>query len=253
MFSDFQGTRGTNETARVAEFEGGLYKIDMTYFDASGGMSLTLLIDGLPVDQSALYQSVADFQSPPADVALVAVEDYHPSHFLGTHMLDGADAETGGVGRDVIEGLGGKDTLHGAGGDDEIYGGYGDDSIEGGDGDDVLDGGRGADLLSGGAGNDFLIVRSDAGEQRIGQLAIGEPTRGDPDGEVNQARQKLKGWENQPLISDDVLIAGEGADHFLFETLINGKKDIILDNLMPGGRGIHWHGVAGENRRIHDH
>ncbi len=251
-FSEFLKGRAPDETARVAEFTGGLYKIDMSYFDAGGGMSLALLIDGLPIDDSALYQSVSDFQNPPADTPVVPVDEYHPSHFLGEHILDGADDITGEDTRDVIEGQGGDDTIDGAGGDDEIYGGYGDDSIEGGDGDDVIDGGRGSDLISGGAGDDLLISRSDAGEQRIGQLAIGEPTRGDPDGEVNEERQKLKGWEYQPLVSDDVMIGGEGRDVFLISPQINAKLDIIQKHVKSDGT-INWAGVAGENDELHDH
>ncbi len=103
-FSEFQGRRGADETTRVAEFEGGLYKFDLSYFDAQGSMALTLLIDGLPVDDSAFHQSVSDFQNPPADVPLAPVDDYHPSHFLGEHILDGDDKETGAETRDVIEG-----------------------------------------------------------------------------------------------------------------------------------------------------
>lgn len=251
-FSEFLKGRAPDETARVAEFEGGLYKIDMSYFDGGGGMALTLLIDGLPVDDSALYQSVSDFQNPPADVPLASVDDYHPSHFLGEHILDGDDDITGTETRNVVEGQGGDDTIDGAGGDDEIYGGYGDDSIEGGDGDDVIDGGRGSDLISGGAGDDLLISRSDAGEQRIGQLAIGEPTRPDPDNEVNEARQKLKGWEYQPLVSDDVMIGGEGNDTFLIAPQINAKLDIIQKHVKSDGT-INWAGVAGENDELHDH
>ena len=251
-FSEFPKGRSPKETARVAEFEGGLYKIDMSYFDGGGGMTLALLIDGLPVDDSALYQSVSDFENPPADVPLVTVADYHPSHFLGEHILDGDDAETGAQVRDIIEGQGGDDTIDGAGGDDEIYGGYGDDSIEGGDGDDVIDGGRGLDLISGGAGNDLLISRSDAGEQRIGQLALGDPTRPDPDHEVNAERQKLKGWEYQPLVADDIMIGGEWNDTFLIAPQINAKLDIIRKHVKSDGT-INWAGVAGENDELHDH
>ena len=108
-FSAFLNGRAPEETPRVAEFEGGLYKIDMSYFDGGGGMALALLIDGLPVDDSALYQSVSDFQTPPAGTPLVPVDAYHPSHFLGEHILDGADAVTGEDARDVIEGQGGDD------------------------------------------------------------------------------------------------------------------------------------------------
>ena len=101
-------------------------------------------------------------------------------------------------------------------------------------------------------GDDLLISRSDAGEQRIGQLAIGEPTRGDPDNEVNEDRQKLKGWEYQPLRADDVLIGGAGADTFLISPQINAKLDIIQKHVKSDGT-INWAGVAGENDELHDH
>ncbi|MEM7670637.1 MAG: hypothetical protein AAF317_16130, partial [Pseudomonadota bacterium] len=181
-FTEFSGPRATAETARVAEFEGGLYEVDLLYFDAGGGMSLNFKIDGLTVDQSAFYQSTEDATDPPDGVATIPIDDYHPSYTLGDAVIDDPTTETGTDDRDVIEALGGDDIVTGEGGDDELYGGYGDDQLFGGDGDDVLDGGRGSDILFGGDGNDLLIGRSDAGEQRIGQLAIGRPTRGDPDG-----------------------------------------------------------------------
>ena len=84
---------------------------------------------------------------------------------------------------------------------------------------------------------------------------LGEPSRDYPDPSIDPQLLKLVDWVDQPLAADDILIGGEGADHFLFETLINAKKDIILDNLIGGTREIDWsgNGVAGENRRIHDH
>ena len=125
-------------------------------------------------------------------------------------MLSGDDVLDGGVGNDVLEGNGGDDRLLGGEGSDELRGGYGNDELLGGSGDDVLEGGRGSDLLMGGEGDDVLIARSDAGEQRIGQVAIGQETRGDPDNEVNPDRQKLYGWEDQPLVGDDILFGGGG-------------------------------------------
>ncbi len=53
-FSDFANGRAPDETARVAEFDGGLYPIEVLYFDGGGGMALAMQIDGLPVDQSAM-------------------------------------------------------------------------------------------------------------------------------------------------------------------------------------------------------
>ncbi|MDJ0637867.1 MAG: hypothetical protein QNJ20_03460, partial [Paracoccaceae bacterium] len=208
-FSEFANGRAPDDTPRVAEFEGGLYQMDLLYFDGGGGMQLTFEIDGLPVDQSAFYQSVEDFTNPPADVALVPAEDYHPSFFI-PETVDGDETYTTSDARDVIEADASDDTIDGQGGDDELMGGYGDDVLMGGEGDDVLNGGRGSDVLDGGAGNDLLIAGSDAGVQKIGQIAIGQETRGDPDGEVDQALQKLAIYSDQPIKGDDVLIGGEG-------------------------------------------
>ena len=251
-FSEFANGRAPDDTARVAEFEGGLYKIDMLYFDGGGGMALALEIDGLPVDQSALYQSETDFTDPPADVPVVPVEDYHPSFFLGEDSLDTPIDTTTTDARDVITGKGADDVIDGQGGDDELMGGYGDDILRGGDGNDVLDGGFGSDILEGGAGDDLLIARSDAGEQRIGQLAIDRQTREDPDGEVDETLQKLSAFANEPLVGDDVLIGGEGRDTFLISPQIDAKLDIIQKHIQPDGT-INWAGVAGENNELHDH
>lgn len=167
-------------------------------------------------------------------------------------MLAGDDVIDGGLGNDEINGDGGNDTLRGGEGHDVLNGGYGNDILEGGAGDDVLEGGRGSDLLIGGDGDDLLVSRSDAGEQRIGQLAIGEPSRGDPDNEVNPDRQKLYGWEDQPLVGDDIMVGGAGRDTFLFNPQINAKRDIILEHVNDD-RSIDWAGVAGENNELHDH
>ena len=139
-------------------------------------------------------------------------------------MLAGDDMIDGGAGNDELNGDGGNDTLKGGEGHDVLNGGYGDDVLEGGAGNDVLEGGRGSDLLLGGDGDDLLVSRSDVGEQRIGQLATGNPTREDPDNEVNPDRQKLYGWEDQPLVGDDIMVGGAGRDTFLFNPQINAKR-----------------------------
>lgn len=168
--------------------------------------------------------------------------------------MDGAmgGGANGTGGHDDIEGGRGDDVIRAGGGDDIVQGGYGDDDIEGGAGDDLLDGGRGSDFIKGGDGDDTLLMRADAGEQRIGQLAIGEPTRNDPDGEVNEERQKLAGWEDMPLVSDDVAIGGKGKDQFLISPQINAKEDIIAKHIQDDGT-VDWAGVAGENNELHDH
>lgn len=76
-----------------------------------------------------------------------------------------ADDMLGGVGDDVLLGLGGDDHINGGAGDDIILGGAGNDVLAGGDGDDTLLGGAGSNYLYGGAGNDTYIVKS--GETNI--------------------------------------------------------------------------------------
>ena len=251
-FTQYEYGRGIDATSRTAEFEGGLYEIDLSYFESGGGMALRFLIDGLPVDQSAFYQSVDDFQNPPANIGSVPVEDYHPGAFVGEQSVDGDVDGTATTRNDVIRGKGSDDTIEGRAGADVLYGEYGDDILDGGDGNDILDGGYGSDLLLGGDGDDILIARSDAGEQRIGQLVIGQPTRPDPDNEVDPRTLKLRAYNDQPLVGDDILVGGKGRDTFLIAPQINAKLDIIEKHVRIDG-SINWAGVAGENDEVHDH
>ncbi len=112
--SSFEGRRGVAETSHTAEFEGGLYALDMLYFDSSQSMALELLIDGLPVDQSALYASQEDFENPPGGVPLLPVEGYHPSLTLGDLTVDDPETIEGSAQVDVIDGVGGDDAITGA-------------------------------------------------------------------------------------------------------------------------------------------
>ncbi|MEM9048122.1 MAG: LamG-like jellyroll fold domain-containing protein [Pseudomonadota bacterium] len=251
-FSHHEGGRGTSPTDRVAEFDGGLYQVDLLYFDGGGGQSLSLEMDGIVVDQSAFYATPAQFVQAMNSEKLVSTSVYHPAHFLGEDSLDASGRINGTYTRDVIDGKGGNDLLVGLGGDDSIEGGYGHDRLYGGTGNDIMDGGRGSDLLIGGDGDDILIARSDAGITRIGQLAVGRPTRPDPDNEVNYGRDYLKGWENHPKVADDILVGGAGNDTFLISPQINAKLDIIRKHVRSDGT-INWAGVAGENDELHDH
>ena len=179
-------------------------------------------------------------------------EQYNPNTETVPGQIDGTDLDdsiVGTPGNDVIQGGDGDDNIQGGDGLDTLEGGYGDDLLDGGDGNDFLQGGRGSDLLLGGLGDDLLVSRSDAGEQRVGQLAIGQPTREDPDGELDAAREKL--YVNQPLVGDDILVGGAGKDTFLFTPQINGKLEILERNVKSNGY-IDWtmHGVAGVVSRI---
>ena len=168
----------------------------------------------------------------------------------GMDMSD-APPSTEGGGDMLMTGTDASEMLTGGMGADTLEGGYGDDHLVGGDGDDRLDGGRGSDLLIGGAGNDVLVSRSDAGEDRIGQIVTDQLSR-QIDDEVDTEYLKLAEWVDLALVGDDVLVGGEGADKFVFEALINAKKEIIEKHTNDEGV-INWAGVTGENDELHDH
>ena len=160
----------------------------------------------------------------------------------------GDDTISGAAGDDTIDGGAGNDTLDGGDGSDTIQGGYGDDIVTGGAGNDTLDGGHGEDTLSGGDGDDVIVSRADAREPVIAQ---DYDASDDPDNEIDPATNMLyPSQANMP--ADDVLSGGAGADDFRFETLINGKEDII-NRHVNDDRTIDWMGVAGENNNVHDH
>ncbi len=250
-FSAYEGARGTEATTASAQFEGGLYALDLLYFDGGGGMSLSLEVDGVPVDQSALYASQDDFENPPNGVPLQDAANYHPSLTLGALVVDTPETIMGTSEADTLDGVGGDDTINGKAGDDHILGGYGDDILRGGAGNDVLDGGFGSDLVIGGDGDDLLISRSDGGEQRIAQRYVIPETR--PTGPyVNPAADKLFGYEDQPIIGDDILVGGKGRDTFLIAPQLNGILPILQEHTRSDG-SIRWAGVAGENDFQHLH
>ena len=149
---------------------------------------------------------------------------------------------------DYINGKAGNDTINGGNGNDQLQGHYGNDDLFGGEGNDILDGGHGEDVLVGGNGDDFLISRSDAREPFVKY----NPNRdeGDPYNELDPKTKKL--YPDQPLHADDVLTGGSGADTFYFQTLINSKERYMEKHTNKDGM-IRWHGVAGENDKIHDH
>ena len=188
-----------------------------------------------------------------SDTFLDILKDYGVTHHghmqtpLNMIVRNGGDSTIKGTSAaDGIDAGGGNDKLLGKGGDDVLQGGYGNDMLSGGNGDDILDGGHGEDVLKGGAGNDLLISRADGREGAVTY----DPDRdeGDPLNELTNGKL----YPNQPVPGDDVLIGGKGADIFYFQTLINAKERYIEEHTRDDGT-INWHGVAGENDKIHDH
>ena len=188
-----------------------------------------------------------------SDTLLDILEDYGVNHHGHMHQplkmitRNGGDNSIDGTaGADGIDAGGGDDKLMGKGGADVLQGGYGNDILSGGNGNDILDGGHGEDVLKGGNGNDLLISRADG---REGAIAY-DPDRdeGDPLNELTNGKL----YPDQPVPADDVLIGGSGADIFYFQTLINAKARYIEEHTRDDGT-INWHGVAGENDKLHDH
>ncbi|WP_425046075.1 LamG-like jellyroll fold domain-containing protein [Primorskyibacter sp. S87] len=162
------------------------------------------------------------------------------------HGSSTADTVTGTDSAEAINGWSSDDLVDGRGGNDVLQGSYGNDTLMGGTGNDILDGGHGEDSLLGGDGNDLLISRADGREGEI----FYDPNRseGDPLGELTNGKL----YPDQPIPADDVLIGGAGADIFYFQTLINAKQRYIEKHTRDDG-SINWHGVAGENDKLHDH
>ena len=221
----------TDRTSLVDPFEGALAE-----FGVRGGFGPADALDAADLALLIAEGPGAALTNPSGPQPMVASDD----------LIDG------GAGNDTIRGDAGNDNLKGGAGSDSIHGGYGDDRIDGGDGNDTLNGGRGSDLVMGGAGDDLMISGGDVGEDRAGQLVLGEPSRPFPDPSIDTALLKLVDWVDQPLYADDIFLGGAGRDHMYVNTYINGKKDAILHNLEDGSREIDWQGVAGENARIHD-
>jgi hypothetical protein len=149
----------------------------------------------------------------------------------------------------VLHGTDDNDTLNAADFNvNKVHGGYGDDLIVGTSGNDVLDGGHGEDRLEGGDGDDILISRADGREPEIAQNY--NAAEDDRAGVIDPNTRTY--YPDQPIVADDVMIGGAGADTFRFEVLINAKPEKILKHTKDDGM-IHWHGVAGENNQVHDH
>ena len=63
VLSSFSGSRGFEGTSRQIEFAGGLYKIDLYYYENSGDQGLRLELDGATMGPQHFYRTVADYQA----------------------------------------------------------------------------------------------------------------------------------------------------------------------------------------------
>lgn len=96
---------------------------------------------------------------------------YDVENVIGSDFADrltaneGVNIVHGGLGNDVIFGVGAADTLYGEDGDDIIYGDRAVNAAE--DGDDIIYGGAGDDTLYGGGGDDTFIG-GDGGDKIFG-------------------------------------------------------------------------------------
>lgn len=132
------------------------------------------------------------------------------------------DTINGGLGADNLAGSYGNDVLDGENGNDRIGGGPGRDRIDGGAGSDQIGAGEGDDTVNGQGGHDFL-----AGGGRNDSLNGGA------------GNDTLNGG-----LGDDTLVGGSGADTFVFNRLISGEVDRIVD-FEPGRDVMRLSGVDG--------
>ncbi len=244
------------------EFEGTI--TDFTVYGEQLDAIDIAMISGPGIMETALHQLSVEELMPAfsqlhhaSDELIAIAEEFgfshdHTSGMHSMHMVqsgtNGSDNLTGNTGMDRINGQMGNDTINGDAGKDQLQGGYGNDDINGGDGNDVIDGGHGEDVINGGAGDDFIISQADGREGYVTYDANRD--EGDPLNELDPVTKKL--YPDQPIAADDVLTGGLGADTFYFQTLINAKERYIEKHTNNDGT-IRWHGVAGENDKIHDH
>ncbi|SOC06432.1 calcium-binding protein [Rhodobacter maris] len=128
----------------------------------------------------------------------------------------GNDAVSGGQGNDWIDGGDGNDSIGGGFGNDTIFGAAGDDSLGGGTGRDVIDGGTGADAIGGGEGDD-TITGGDGDDFLAGGGRDDVIEGGDGDDVINGGS------------GDDTMTGGDGADVFVFNEMVDGDSDVIVD------------------------
>ncbi|WP_013325322.1 calcium-binding protein [Gloeothece verrucosa] len=163
-------------------------------------------------------------------------EQYKIMGTNGNDTLTGANAADtliGGLGNDLLTGLGGNDNLSGDAGIDTLLGGDGNDSLNGGTENDSLSGDAGIDTLLGGDGNDNLSggtendsLSGDAGNDTLNGGAGNDTLNG--------------GTENDSLSGDagiDTLNGGDGNDTLNGDTENDKLNGEAGNDTLNGGAG----------------
>ena len=139
----------------------------------------------------------------------------------------------GGVGADLINGIGGNDVLTGHDGNDTLNGGLGDDYLNGGRHNDVLNGNDGADNINGGGGND--VIDGGTGNDRIDASYGNDAVTGGAGADNilgNEGDDQLNGGAD-----NDTIFGGRGNDTVEGSTgddVLNGG---VGNDLVNGGAG----------------
>jgi Ca2+-binding RTX toxin-like protein len=166
---------GGNDTA---SWFGGVLGNDSTFFNMSGGVTVSLKDQGISQDTGQ------------GSVILAGFENLEGSNYGDTLKGDKfANALYGGDGGDVLVGGAGNDTLAGDQGHEwrnpsamsNPFTGVGDDRLNGGTGDDILIGGPGADRMAGSKGHDIFVFgafgdSSNHAGDRMDDFTSGEDT-----------------------------------------------------------------------------
>ena len=157
-------------------------------YDATGANLITsnnnaaALTDGA-LGSTSLNDSFLTFTAPGSNLTsttyLIRVGeadttaiDLNESYTLNM-SLTGQGPDTPSEGNDDLYGGLGDDIMYGIGGNDKVYGGAGNDYMTGDDGNDTLDGGAGNDTMYGGNNNDTFVVtnlNNAAGDKIYGGL-----------------------------------------------------------------------------------
>ena len=174
---------------------------------------------------------------------------------LATHVgTMGSDWNlSGGVGDDVIVGLGGDDTINGGGGADTICGGPGKDNIRGGLGNDLIFGDAGADKIEGNDGDDTIF--GGEGSDWIRGYNGNDWVDGGPGVDIiqgNDGEDELYGGEGNDRIAGGRhadLIGGDAGDDYLYgndgNDSISGDAD--ADTIYGGSGDDSIRGMEGDD------